>query len=456
MKNRLLTDARIAVQGLALNDLNVLTGTEKDLSSEAYLKIKDYLRHVSHARPGSRFVYILGKRSDGMIIFLVDSENMNSPGYSPPGQEFHEASSTTRDVFITLAEVVEGPVSDRWGRWVSGYIPVNNSRSPGEIFVFGIDVDASQWESEIYQAGIIPILVTLIILLITVLSYLFWTRNNHEKELLRKAEELARTHAEELARISADLEHKVNERTAETSKLNKELQDHAEVVDHLLIQKDHFIFQLAHDLRTPLTPMVAILPLLKEGIIDPDSRTLIDMFQKSLDYMQMMVEDILEFVHLNSKHSIDDYEDVLVHDLIEEEINRNSFIATEKEIRFWNNVPKDLTIRLSRVYSHQLFRNLINNAIKFNSFKGSVTIGYDHSYCEHIFSITDTGVGISQENITRIWDEFYIADNSRVDPESKGLGLSMVHKIVTLHGGKITATSDGIGKGSVFSIFLPK
>lgn len=73
-----------------------------------------------------------------------------------------------------------------------------------------------------------------------------------------------------------------------------------------------------------------------------------------------------------------------------------------------------------------------------------------------LVSIRDTGIGMSEDTIKRIWDELYICDMSRNDPLSKGLGLSMVKKIVTLHGGDITAYSQGSGRGSEFLVRLPR
>jgi len=470
MRQDLLTDTRIGSVGIIREDLYQLKGTISDLNSPAYGRIKKYLTDVAQSRPLTRFVYLLGKNPDGELVFLADSEPDTSVMYSHPGQRYHEASGLIRDMFTHPQESVEGPLSDRWGRWVTGLVPIYGPDNTTVHAVLGIDIDATFWESGVFKAVLIPVIITSLLCLLVIILSILWMRKDRERELLQAAEEKARMQAEklavqnqelihvkeELALLTSDLEGRVSEDTVEICKLNEELKERAQKVESLLIQKDQFIYQLAHDLRTPLTPMVAILPLVKEAVSDPDSQSLLDMFQKSLRYMEQMVEDIMELIRLNSYHTIDDVEEMNLKSLIDEEIQANSFMADEKELVFYNHVPPEVSLHLSRVYSHQLFRNLINNAVKFNAFKGTVTIRYHETPTGHEISIQDTGIGIHPGDIHRIWDEFFISDASRHDPESKGLGLSIVRKIVDLHGGTISVDSPGTGKGATFTVMLPK
>lgn len=470
MRQDLLTDTRIASVGIVREDLYQLEGTLTDLNSPAYGRIKKYLSDVAESRPLSRFVYLLGKSPDGELVFLADSEPESSDLCSYPGQKYTEASDIIRNMFTQEQESVEGPLSDRWGRWVTGLVPIYGPDNMDVYAVLGMDIDATSWESGVLKAVFIPVIITALLGLLMLILSILWIKKERERELLSQAEEKARAQAEKLAQqneelnkvkdelafLNSDMEGRISEGTAEIRKLNEELKAHAQKVEALLTQKDQFIYQLAHDLRTPLTPMVAILPLVKEAVCDQDSQCLLDMFQKSLQYMQQMVENILELIRLNGHHTIDDFEEMNLKNLIDEEIRANSFMADEKELHFSNEVPPGVVLYLSRVYSHQLFRNLLNNAVKFNAFKGTVTIRYQESPYSHEISIQDTGIGIHQDDIYRIWDEFFIADISRHDPESKGLGLSIVRKIVELHGGTITAESPGTGKGTTFTVTLPK
>ena len=96
-----------------------------------------------------------------------------------------------------------------------------------------------------------------------------------------------------------------------------------------------------------------------------------------------------------------------------------------------------MKVILSKPYANLVFRNLVNNAVKYNFPKGKIRIESTFHENEVIVSITDTGVGIRPEIIDKIWGELYIGDPSRHDPLSKGFGLPIVKKIVELHQGKL-------------------
>ncbi|HWQ64718.1 MAG TPA: PAS domain S-box protein, partial [Methanospirillum sp.] len=102
---------------------------------------------------------------------------------------------------------------------------------------------------------------------------------------------------DELTLHIVDIEAKIREYT-------DDLEDKTDEIQQLLKQKDEFIYQLAHDLRTPLTPVVAMLPLLKAGIQDHDAKALLDIFNKSIQYLQKMVENIIYYSQLNKQYSI--------------------------------------------------------------------------------------------------------------------------------------------------------
>jgi len=150
MRQDLLTDTRIASVGIIRDDLYQLEGTISDLNSPAYGRIKKYLTEVAQSRPLSRFVYLLLKNPDGELVFLADSEPETSDMYSHPGQRYPEASGLIRDMFIHPQESVEGPLSDRWGRWVTGLVPIYGPDDTTVHAVLGIDIDATFWESAVF------------------------------------------------------------------------------------------------------------------------------------------------------------------------------------------------------------------------------------------------------------------------------------------------------------------
>lgn len=127
MRLDLLLRTRIAMQAVNVEQIQALSGTDADLERPEYQRLKEQLAAICAASPQCRFAYLLGRQADGTVFFYVDSEPSSSEDYSPPGQIYEEASETTHNVFETRVEAVEGPVADRWGTWVSGLVPINDT-----------------------------------------------------------------------------------------------------------------------------------------------------------------------------------------------------------------------------------------------------------------------------------------------------------------------------------------
>ncbi len=122
----LLQQGRLAAQALSLERIGALTGTEADLDSLDYQRLKEQLAAVRTANSQCRFVYLMGRRADGTIFFFVDSESPDSEASSPAGQAYDEPTADLIRMFDTRAAMVEGPVTDRWGTWVSALIPIED------------------------------------------------------------------------------------------------------------------------------------------------------------------------------------------------------------------------------------------------------------------------------------------------------------------------------------------
>ncbi|HWQ66570.1 MAG TPA: PAS domain S-box protein [Methanospirillum sp.] len=294
--------------------------------------------------------------------------------------------------------------------------------------------------------------------------------NIRDVTLIRKMERTIQEYLEELEHqnqtlqemqrdlidLNATLEDKVVQRTVEIRALNDEMVERNRQVERLSEQKDLFLYQLAHDLRTPLTPIIGMGPFLMEGISDPDAKELITIFLSSIQYLQKMTEDILTNAQLNRIDALDSYEKFDLGDLITDALDVNKFLAEQKQIKIINEIPPGIFVLFSKPYATLVFRNLINNAVKFNSPRGSIRISSHMTRSTVSVSISDTGIGISPELQNRIWDELYTGDNARQDPLSKGFGLSIVKRIILLHGGSIEVRSDGYLKGSTFIVHISR
>ncbi|WP_181391643.1 PAS domain-containing sensor histidine kinase [Methanospirillum lacunae] len=251
------------------------------------------------------------------------------------------------------------------------------------------------------------------------------------------------------------LEQEVMNHIENITEMSKIIKDKNLQVEQLVSQKEFFIRQLAHDLRTPLTPVIAMLPLIIDGIKDPDSKELLKLFSCSIENLQNMVNTIVQYATLNQLTSIDDYGIFDIEYLIDDAFKVNSFLIKEKELNIDISLPPDISISLSKNLGPLIFRNLISNAVSNNIFRGSISILGEVHMGKISISISDSGIGITPHLLETMWDEFVIGDTARNNPCSKGLGLSIVKQIVTMHGGSIIGTSKGIGTGATFTITLP-
>ncbi|SEM69418.1 PAS domain S-box-containing protein [Syntrophus gentianae] len=170
----------------------LLSGTKADLASPDYQRIKEQLTRIRLSNPKCRFLYLMSRRSDGTIILHVDSEPVQSKDYSPPGQVYSEAPEELHSVFATGKATVRGPYSDRWGTWVSAFVPLPDTGTSGGQTVFGMDIAAADWIGTVALRATLPAaLAALVALLALFAASLYRSR----RDLRDRQEELRQTEA---------------------------------------------------------------------------------------------------------------------------------------------------------------------------------------------------------------------------------------------------------------------
>ena len=218
------------------------------------------------------------------------------------------------------------------------------------------------------------------------------------------------------------------------------------------IKKD-FILNVSHELRTPLTSIKGYLETLEDEIGDKHP-TYIEVIKRNTDRLINIVKDLLTLSRLEHDISLE-----------KEEIKPDEFLKNidkifehrlkEKKLEFQYTIKDKLeTFIADRFKWEQVFINLVDNAIKYTE-KGEIKIEVKQEEDKIIFEITDTGNGISQEHLPRLFERFYTVDKSRSRKMGgTGLGLSIVKHIVNLHEGTIKVEST-VGQGTKFKIKLP-
>ncbi|HEC80942.1 MAG TPA: HAMP domain-containing histidine kinase, partial [Thermoplasmatales archaeon] len=232
------------------------------------------------------------------------------------------------------------------------------------------------------------------------------------------------------------------------------VKERTEEIEKLLKKKEELIHQLSHDLKTPLTPLNALLPLAKNLVTNQKARELIDVCIKNVNYMKNLVTRTIQLSRVDAITK-PEIENVNLLEEVREVIDSNSHYLKMNNIDIEIMVDENVVVDADKLRLKEVFNNLITNAVKYSPNGGTITIGAEKQGKEVKIFVRDTGIGLTEEQKERVFDEFYKADESRHDFDSSGLGLAICKRIVEKHGGKIWAESDGVGKGSTFYFTLP-
>ncbi|NMC71229.1 MAG: response regulator [Myxococcales bacterium] len=143
-RERLQRLAETAAASLDPDAVARLCDAASDETSATFQTIRARLQRILQANPDARFVYLLGPRA-GRVTFLADAEPPASPQYSRPGDEYPEASPALRAALAAGRSLVEGPATDRWGTWVTGFAPILEPGTRRPLALLGIDIDAGRW-----------------------------------------------------------------------------------------------------------------------------------------------------------------------------------------------------------------------------------------------------------------------------------------------------------------------
>lgn len=241
--------------------------------------------------------------------------------------------------------------------------------------------------------------------------------------------------------VNRGLERKIQERTSEIEKLVK--------------QKDDFINQLSHDLKTPLTPIMILLPIVNDQLKDVKSRDLMDIINRNVYFIKDLVDKTVDLARLNSTKIEIVAEDTNLLSEINNIIENSQVFLDENNISIENKIGEKIFVKADRLRLGELLNNLITNSIKYTPDSGGkITIEAKEDGDFVTISVKDTGIGIKQERLGHVFDEFYKTDISRHDLDSSGLGLAICKRIVEKHGGKIWVESPGKGMGTAFYFTL--
>lgn len=261
---------------------------------------------------------------------------------------------------------------------------------------------------------------------------------------------------EEIKRFNVTLTEEVDKATEDLQKAN----EHLKQLDHL---KDEFVSLASHELRTPMTVVKSYLWMVlqdKNGKLNEQQKLYLERAATASDGLINLVNDMLNVSRIESGRFSIEKQDIDIEDLVKTTVTELTPEAKTKGLHLEfqlgsKDIPAVLSVDPERI--KQVLINLIGNSLKFTPKNGKIIVALSKSDSKVMVQIKDNGVGISKENVAKLFQKFGLLRESyqKSDTQGTGLGLYICKSIIELHGGKIWAESAGEGKGTTFTFTLP-
>lgn len=400
----LLDRAQTVAAALDTHEILELSGTSADLGTEAYDELKQKLMRVAIANSDVTSVYVTGYRN-GDVFFFADSVATGEVDEATPGLVYDEATPFFKAVFTGGRTLVEGPISDRWGSWVSAIVPILDPATGTIIASVGLDVNSQTYIKNIIIATAVPVLLFGIAFLIGLLLYIRYTKNREVLTLRAK-----------------------------------------------------FVSIASHELRSPVAGIVWAADALlaqKGRSMTIATRQVVGQISKTGKKVLGTVNEILELSKLqgvqSGRVSMNGVDLAL---LIREVAESLSLVAKQAKVSVVidQTLPEKLLTVCDREKTQRVLSNIVTNAIKYSKNGGEVVIGYARGPRKHVISVKDGGVGIPAAEQAHIFQPHFRASNAEHSLiAGTGIGLSLVKELMNKQGGDVSFSSKE-GEGTIFFI----
>jgi signal transduction histidine kinase len=285
-----------------------------------------------------------------------------------------------------------------------------------------------------------------------------------QSEIRRQARELGDANTR-LDSVNTELEERVRQRTLELEKAyaeremlltrEKALREEAEKANRL---KDEFLATLSHELRTPLNSILGWSQIVLGDMIDEEGvRTALETIHRNATSQAQLIEELLDASRLITGKILLNLGPTEIEPALKAAIDTVRPKATAKNIEIDTDFQADvssITSDASRL--QQMVWNLLTNAVKFTPINGRITVSTKRVKDRLQIVVSDTGAGISDDFLPFVFDRFRQEDSTSTRRhDGLGLGLAIVRHLAELHGGTVSAASEGENKGSTFTVSLP-
>ena len=335
--------------------------------------------------------------------------------------------------YIVYDTRTQGPPGRHGGFWIRGVESVSSTTLLGR------------------SAIVIMLILIPLILLLTALGGYYITKKafNPVNNIVKTANDISAQKD-----ISKRIEIAPDSKEDELHHLSVTLNKMLDKIENLIKQEKQFTSDASHELRTPISVILAQGEYLLDIAKDEKEKELAQIIVDKSKQVSKLVSRLLLLARIDQKRQKFNKEKVDLGVIIDVAIDSMKELAAQKEILLFANVPEGTFVDADESLLLSAITNLISNGIKYGNESGHVSVSASKNGDKTEIIVADNGVGISEEHIDKIWTRFYRVDDVRNDEYgSNGLGLAMVKSIIELHGGEITVKSS-IGHGTEFRIVL--
>lgn len=314
----------------------------------------------------------------------------------------------------------------------------------------GIERTFAQMRETILWATLFGVLLST-----AMVSYLSWSISRPLRTIERTAAEIGRGNYAE--RVQVNTSDEINDLAQTINTMAEKLEKVEQERHHLEQVRNDFLANVSHELRTPLTAVQGFLEALQDGLVEEEEarqKYYAVMYSETMQ-INRLVDDLMDLMKLENNEVTLAKFPVDVKELLGKIAFSFHPEAEEKGIRLEVDVPDELPkIYADRDRVAQIIKNLVKNALKFTE-EGEIRLSATAEEQWVRIRVTDTGVGISADDLNRIWERFFKVDRGRSKKnKGTGLGLAIVKELVELHDGKCSVESVP-GEGSTFTVWLP-
>ena len=217
---------------------------------------------------------------------------------------------------------------------------------------------------------------------------------------------------------------------------------------------ESFMIRLGHDLRTPLTPLMILLPLIGKRVVDPELVKLVAICSKSSSSLKKLADKAQLLGSLSAPLKTDELERITLSSVLERSLADCADSMAQKNLDCQKAVDPNIVVQVMPDQIKELIVNLISNAVHFSQENGVIGITVEQHNETVTVAVHDDGIGLDPAHLEHIFDEFFKADESRHDLDAPGLGLTICKRIVDNHQGRIWAESPGLGQGTTIKFAI--